>query len=277
VAIGTDTGGSVRIPAALCGVVGFKPTLAAVSTQGVYPLSPTLDSVGVLARSVADCAAVFNIIRDDKPLAVARPLRGARLAVITNYVTNGVDADVGAAFDAAVSRLAVAGADIASLALPELDQLPDFNRKGTLVMAEAFAGLRDIVAGRESQCDPLIIARILAGGAISADDYTAMKQRRAAMQASALARLEGFDAYLMPTVPIIAPTIDSLSVPERYHAANGLVLRNPSTVNFLGGCAISLPCQDSGKAPVGLALCARAGEDDKLLALALDVEAALRR
>lgn len=276
VAIGSDTGGSVRIPAALCGVTGFKPTFGAITLQGVYPLSVSLDSVGVLAHTVADCSSMFDVLRDTPGTRASRPLRGARLAVIENFVRNNLDDPVARAFDAACAKLADAGAVVTPLRLPELDEIPALHRKGNIVMAEAFTQLRDVITGREADCDPRIVTRILAGGDISAAELGAIKQRRKELQAGVAARLEDFDAYLMPTVAITAPTIAAVSEAGPYLATNGLMLRNASVVNFLAGCAISLPCHQHGTAPVGLSVAMIGGRDDVLLGLAESVEAALR-
>ncbi len=274
--IGSDTGGSVRIPAALCGITGFKPTFGAITNEGVYPLSASLDSIGVLAHTVADCAAVFDVIRDQPGQArVAPSLRGVRLAVIENYVCNNLEAPVARAFDAACAALAAAGAEIVPLQLPEIDEIPELHRNGTMVMAEAYTQLKDVVTGREADCDPRIVTRILGGGKITPAAYDAIKQRRAVLQASVAERLGAFDAYLMPTVAVTAPLIAAVASPEAYLAANILILRNATVVNFLGGCAISLPCHAKGTAPVGLSVAMVGGRDDALLGLAESLARAL--
>ena len=278
VAIGSDTGGSVRIPAALCGVTGFKPTFGVITTEGVYPLAVSLDSIGVLAHNVADCAAMFDVIRDHPGQArIAPPLQGVRLAVIENYVRNNIEDSVARAFDAACAALAAAGAEIVPLQLPEIDEIPELHRNGTMVMAEAYMQLKDVIAGREADCDPRIVTRILGGGKIGAAAYDTIKQRRAILQASVTRRLESFSAYLMPTVAVTAPGIAAVQSPDSYLAANILILRNATVVNFLGGCAISLPCHAQGAAPVGLSLAMIGGRDDALLSLAESIERVLRR
>ena len=277
-AIGSDTGGSVRIPAALCGITGFKPTFSAITNEGVYPLAVSLDSIGVLAHTVSDCAAVFDVIRDQPGIArVAPSLRGVRLAVIENYVRSNLEAPVARAFDTACATLAAAGAEIVPLQIPEIDEIPELHRNGTMVMAEAYMQLKDVVTGREVDCDPRIVTRILGGGKITPAAYDAIKQRRLVLQASVAARLESFSAYLMPTVAITAPTVAAVESAESYLATNMLILRNATVVNFLGGCAISLPCQTPGEAPVGLSVAMVGGRDDALLALAERIESALRR
>lgn len=276
-AIGSDTGGSVRVPAAFCGITGFKPTFGAITNDRTYPLAPSLDTLGVLAHSVADCAATFDVIRDRPGSArTARSLRGARLAVIENYLRGNTEDAVARAFDAACAKLADAGAVITPLVLPEIDEIPVLNKNGTMVMAEGYRAVKDVIAGREAQCDPRVITRVAGGGRMTEADYTAIITRRAQLQVSAAGRLAPFDAYLMPTVAIIAPTLASVQDPDAYAAANALILRNATVGNFLGHCAISIPCQARGAAPVGLSVGMLGGRDDALLTLAEAVELELR-
>ncbi len=275
-AIGSDTGGSVRVPAAFCGVTGFKPTFGAITNDGTYPLAPSLDTLGVLAHSVADCAAAFDVIRDRPGVPRrARGLQGARLAVIRNYVLNGLDGAVAGAFEAACAKLANAGAAITPLLLPEIDEIPILNKNGTMVMAEGYRALRDVITGREAECDPRVITRVAGGGRMTEADYIAIMTRRAQLQTAAAARLDSFDAYLMPSVAIVAPMIAAVQDPEAYAAANALILRNATVANFLAHCAISVPCHARGTAPVGLSVAMLGGKDDELLALAAAVEGAL--
>lgn len=275
-AIGSDTGGSVRVPAAFCGVTGFKPTFGAITNDGTYPLAPSLDTLGVLAHSVADCAATFDVIRD-QPGAPrsAWGLQGVRLAVIQNYVLNTLDEAVARAFETACAKLANAGAVLAPLLLPEIDEIPALNKNGTMVMAEGYKALKDVVTGREGQCDPRVMTRLVGGGRMTEAAYTTIITRRAQLQAAAAARLEAFDAYLMPSVACIAPMIATVRDPDTYAAANALILRNATVANFLAHCAISLPCHARGTAPVGLSVAMLGGRDDDLLALSESVERAL--
>ena len=277
VGIGSDTGGSVRIPSALCGLTGFKPTARRVSMAGVLPLSASLDSIGPLAASVRCCAVVDAILAGELPAAPpARPLRDARFAVPETQVLNGMDASVSAAFERACAVLRAAGAHLHRLAVPEFDELARLYARGSLAGAEAWAWHRPLLATRAADYDPRVGARIEGGRAMGAADYIDLLAARRRWIAQVGARIDGFDALLMPTVPLVAPRIAELQASdEAYFAANGLMLRNPSFINFLDGCALSLPCHAPGEAPVGLMLAASGGRDHALLALGQGVEAAL--
>ncbi|WP_211450709.1 amidase [Collimonas antrihumi] len=276
-AIGSDTGGSVRIPAALCGLTGFKPTARRVSLQGALPLSTQLDSIGPIANSVA-CCATLDAILAGEPVLELTPysLRGLRLALPTTLVLDGIDSHVAAAFANARRRLQAAGALVEEIEIPEFAALAAINSKGGFTGAEAYAWHRTLIAERATAYDPRVISRILRGKDISAADlidlFATRKQWIAAVECS----ISGYDALLMPTVPVVAPTIASLEASDdAYFAANGLILRNPSVINFLDGCALSLPCQAAGEAPVGLMLAGAGGNDRKILEIGLAVEAAL--
>ena len=276
-AIGSDTGGSVRIPAALCGLAGFKPTARRVPTAGVLPLSTSLDSIGPLAASVACCALLDAVLAGEPALTPpAAPLAGARLALPTTLVLDGLDDAVAAAFERACAALSRAGARITRLALPEFAELAELNARGSLTGAEAWAWHRPLLAAHGERYDARVATRIRAGGAMGAADYVDLLAARRRWIEAVGARLAPFDALLMPTVPRVAPDIDATGASEEaYVEANGLMLRNPSLINFLDGCALSLPCQRAGEAPVGLSLAAPALADRRLLSLGLAVEAAL--
>ncbi|HEY4802636.1 MAG TPA: amidase [Paraburkholderia sp.] len=275
--LGSDTGGSLRIPAAFCGLTGFKPTARRVPTQGAFPLSTTLDSIGAIAPSVACCALIDRVLAGAN-LAAATPLRAAspaalRLAVLTNYVTDGMDAHVGASWEAALGRLSRASVQLTPLRLPLLDTLPSINRFGFSPI-EAYATHRGRLPEQAERYDPRVLARIRIGETALAADYIDLIAARAAAIAQAHAALDGFDGFLMPTVPIAPPAITALEADAAHFAAtNALVLRNPSTVNFLDGCAVSLPCAPRGDAPVGLSVCGLAGSDADLLRVAAAIEA----
>ncbi len=276
-AIGSDTGGSVRIPAALCGVTGFKPTFGAVTNEGTYPLAASVDTIGVLARNVAGCAAMFDVIRDQPGTGCSQAPARPRLAVISNYVRKSLDDAVAHAVDAACDLLSDAGMELAPLELPEIDEIPELHKNGTMVMYEGYQLLKHIVPGHEAECDSRIVARILAGGRIPAETYAAIMRRRAELQASVAQRLAGFDGYLMPATAITAPLIAAVQEQDAFLATNALLLRNATVGNFMGHCGISLPCQPRRTAPVGLSLSMIGGKDDALLALAATVEEILER
>jgi len=274
-AIGTDTGGSVRIPAALCGLVGFKPTQAEVSNVGVLPLSATLDTVGVIAQTVADCQAVFDVIRDGKKTAPGPSKRS--IGVVTNFVMNGVQPEVERKFNAAVEKLAKAGISVTRVQIPILDQIPEINKGGSIAMAECFAWHSEHLPNTpDSAYDPRVISRIRPGGKIDAAAYHTLLKGREEIVAAFTAATAGFDALAWPTVPLTAPPMSAFTQDDDYHRLNGMMLRNPTVVNLADGCAISLPCPGAG-APVGLMLAAAHGQDDALLAFAQEVETLLAR
>ncbi len=275
--IGSDTGGSVRIPSALCGLTGFKPTATRVDMQGVLPLSLNLDSLGPLAASVACCAVLDSILAGDEPaVPAAFDLRGARLAVPTTVVLDDMDETVAAAFARARDVLAAAGALIVEIELPEFAELAAINAKGGYTASEAWTFHKELIASAEDQYDPRVVSRIRRGEAMTASDFIELDAARQHWIADVEARIEGYDALLMPTVPRVAPAIHELVQDEAlYFKNNGLMLRNPTFINFLDGCALSLPCHRDGEAPVGLTLAAAGGHDERILALGLAVEQAL--
>lgn len=276
-ALGTDTGGSCRIPAAFCGITGFKPTARRVPLDGAFPLSSTLDSIGPLARSVACCAALDAILAGDAPAPlVARAVAGLRLLVPTTVALDGLDPEVAVAFEAAVDRLAKAGARITSAPFPEFGEVATINAKGGFTAAESYAVHRRHLAEREEAYDPRVSVRVKRGAGQSAADYLDIVVARRALVTRAAARLAPYDALLMPTVAIVPPRIADLSTDDdAYGRANLLALRNPTLINMIDGCAISLPLTGPGGAPVGLMLAGAPGTDAALLALAAGVEATL--
>lgn len=281
-AIGSDTGGSVRIPAALCGLAGFKPSAWRVSMAGVLPLSANLDSIGPLAPSVRCCATLDAILAGDDlggnaPVWHPSALRGLRLAVPTTLALEGMDATVSAAYAAALSKLSDAGVWIDEIEIPEFAQLAQINAKGGFTAAEAWAWHRDLIARAESRYDPRVVSRIRRGEAMSAADYLELLDAREAWVAAVDQRIAGYDALLMPTVPVVAPTIASVTASdEAYYGANGLILRNPTLINFLDGCAVSVPCHAEGAAPVGLMIAGSNGADARVLSIGMAVEDLLR-
>ena len=276
-ALGTDTGGSCRIPAAFCGITGFKPTAARVPTAGAVPLSTTLDSFGPLARSVACCAAVDAVLAGLRPdPLVAAPLAGLRFAVPQDIVLDDMDAAVAASFARALELLSKAGARISEIAVPEFAAVAGLNARGGLAAAESFAWHRPHLARNRDAYDPRVAVRIGRGEALSAADYIDLLAIRADLVAGAATRIEGYDALLFPTVPVAPPSIAPLEADDDlYGRTNLLALRNSTMINVIDGCAISLPMHRPGEAPAGLTLASLAGRDRRLLAVASSVEAAL--
>jgi len=276
-AIGTDTGGSVRIPAALCGLTGFKPSARRVPLTGALPLATRLDSIGPIAASVACCAQLDAILAGDaQPLPRPARLAGMRLAVPTNIVQDGMDSHVAASFRAALSRLSAAGALLEEMVVPEFDELASINATGGLSSAEAWTWHRALIERAGDRYDPRVLSRIRRGQTMTAADLIELLDARVRWIASLEQRIAGFDALLMPTVPVIAPTFAELTEDGAYYRTNALILRNPTFINFLDGCALSLPCQAPGTAPVGLMIAAAGENDRKVLALGMAVEACLQ-
>ncbi len=273
-AIGSDTGGSVRIPAALCGLTGFKPSAWRVSMAGVLPLSANLDSIGPIAASVRCCAELDAILSgDNEPAPAPLPLRGLRLAVPVTLALDAMDKHVADAFARAVARLAEAGALIDEIEVPEFAELAAINSKGGFTAAEAWAWHRDLIARAGKRYDPRVVSRIMRGKDMSAADYLDLLDAREAWVAGVDQRIAGYDALILPTSPIVAPAVADLAASdEAYYAANGLILRNPTLINFLDGCALSLPCQAPGTAPVGLMIAGGNGADRRILGIGLSVE-----
>jgi aspartyl-tRNA(Asn)/glutamyl-tRNA(Gln) amidotransferase subunit A len=278
VAIGTDTGGSVRIPAALCGVVGFKPTAHRVSRDGAVPLSTTLDSIGPLANTVACCAITDAVMAGDEPTAPEpAPVAGLRLGVPQNFVLDALEAAVAAAFAEACAALTRAGAQITDLKLTEFDEYPALSNRGLLVNSEAFAWHEELLARRGNEYDPRVRSRIEFGRGVSAAAYIRLRAARDDWIDRVAARTTEFDALLMPTVAITAPPIAAFADDREYFRLNGLILRNTAVINFLDRCAVTLPIQPAGTTPVGLMIVGEHGGDRRLLAISRGIEAALAR
>ncbi len=274
--LGTDTGGSIRIPSAFCGLTGFKPTACRVPMTGGVPLSTSLDSGGPLANSVDCCAIVDAILSGETLDTDAVPLAGLRLGVTQDYVGADLDDTVATAFERAVERLQRAGAHIVRFDFPELLRLPEINSGGGLPAAEAWAWHRPLLARAEAQYDPRVATRIRRGEQMGAAAYIDVLDARACMIAAARKRLGNLDAWLMPTVAIVPPEVAPLEADDaQFFRTNALVLRNPSVINFLDGCALTLPIHARDELPVGLSLCGLAGDDARVLRVGRAIEAVL--
>jgi aspartyl-tRNA(Asn)/glutamyl-tRNA(Gln) amidotransferase subunit A len=275
VGIGTDTGGSVRIPAALCGIVGFKPTQKRIPRDGVTPLSPTLDSIGPLANSVACCAVADAIMAGEAPIVPpAISVEALRLGVPQTYVLDGLEAEVASAFANACTVLSRAGARIVDLPLSDLAELAAINATGGFAPIEAYAWHKPLLERRGSDYDPRVRTRIERAGGMTAVEYIELRAARADLITRVATRTSGFDALLMPTVAITAPPIAAFERDENYRRLNALLLRNTSVINFLDCCAITVPVQTAGP-PVGLMIVGEHGADHHLLGIARGIEAAV--
>jgi len=274
-AIGTDTGGSCRIPAALNGIVGMKPSAQAVPMDGVLPLSASYDSVGPIAKDVETCARVFEVLSGREVAVHHQPGDRLTLGAISNYVLEDLDPIVAATYESALKRLSRSGFIIRDLSVSVLDEISSLFANGGVVAAEAYAWHRDLLATQEAQYDPRVSARIRRGALQSAADYISTLRRRRELIGRWTEEVQGVDAVVMPTVPLIAPKLDDLEDDEEYGRINLLMLRNPTVVNALDGCAISLPCHVPGEAPVGLTIACANGRDSQLLSMAKLVQAVL--
>ena len=273
-AIGTDTGGSIRIPAALNGLVGFKPTARRVPRDGVLPLSFTLDSAGPIAKTVADCALLDEVLSGETDgVPAAARLGGLRFAVPKTVFQDDLSPAVASAFTAGLGRLSAAGATIRELPMAEFAQAAIANPRGVLTSTEAYSWHRQWIADRADRYDPRVISRIRAGETMTAANYIELLRSRDRFVRTINAAASGYDAMLMPTTPDTAPTIaEATKDDETYLRLNGRMCRNPSIVNLFDGCALSVPCHDPGSAPVGLMIAGTQNTDRRILAIGLAVE-----
>src|SRR5271169_2469238 len=276
-ALGTDTGGSCRIPAAYNGIVGFKPTQRRVPREGGVPLSFTLDCFGPLARSVGCCAALDAVLADEPVQPPQpRPIKGMRLAVPTTVALDQLDDEVARAFERALELLSRRGALIERIEVPEFLDVGMMNAKGGFAAAESYAWHRYLIVSHGDVYDPRVSSRILRGEAISAADYIDLLEARKSLIARATVRLAPYDALVMPTTANTPPRIADLATDKAFAKANLLSLRNCTLINMIDGCAISLPCHREGEVPVGLMLAASGGSDRRIFELAAAMEAVIR-
>jgi len=276
-ALGTDTGGSCRIPAAYNGIVGFKPTQRRVPLDGGVPLSFTLDSFGPLARTVG-CCAVLDAVLADEPVQPLQPraIKGMRLGVPTTVVLDELDDAVAQTFERALETLSRQGALIERIAVPEFLDVAAMNAKGGFAAAESYAWHRYLIASKGDVYDPRVSMRILRGESLSAADYVDLLGARKSLIARATVRLAPYDALILPTTANTPPRIADLADDRAFTKANLLSLRNCTLINMIDGCAISLPGHREGEVPVGLMLAASGGSDRRILELAAAMESVVR-
>jgi aspartyl-tRNA(Asn)/glutamyl-tRNA(Gln) amidotransferase subunit A len=276
-ALGTDTGGSCRIPAAYNGIVGYKPTQRRVPLDGGVPLSFTLDSFGPLANST-QCCATLDAVLADEPIAPLqpRPINGMRLAVPDTVALDELDDAVAKTFERALAALSRAGALIEHIEVPEFLDVGVINSKGGFAAAESYAWHRYLLTSKGDVYDPRVSARILRGESISAADYIDLLNARRSLIARAAARLAPYDALVMPTTANTPPRIADLADDKAFAVENLRSLRNCSLINMIDGCAISLPAHREGEVPVGLMLASSGGSDRRVFELAAGMEAVIR-
>lgn len=277
--LGTDSMGSVRIPAGLCGLAGFKPTASRVPRDGIFPLSTSLDSVGPLAVSIDCCALIDAVFADQRPAPPDPvPLAGLRLGVPRTLVLDALEAPVASAFERAVSRLAQSGARIEEFDFAELLEIAELNRTHGLSMIECHALHRRWLEQRGEGYDPRVLARIGPAAGISAAGYYDALRRREDLIARAARATANYDAIAMPTLPVVAPPIAQFTGSDAaLRDGFPILIRNTCSANYLDRCALTIPCQEAGSAPVGFMLMGEHMGDRRLLSIGAAAERALQR
>lgn len=278
-ALGSDTGGSLRIPAAFCGLVGFKPSSGRISTQGAFPLSFSYDTVGTITHSVEDNIILDEILSGEKFKQKTLCPQQLKIAITDDYVLDDAEPEVIAAYQASLAQLEQQGVVFEKIALPELYQIAEINHAGGLTAAEAWFIHRDLLNDPEqyAQYDPRVAQRICRGQHISAADYLLIQQQRQALIQSITTKLSAYDAWIYPTVAITPPLLAPLQNDDAlFFKTNALVLRNTTVINFLDGCALSLPCHQADQLPVGLSIAGLHGHDQHILNISLLIETLIK-
>ena len=275
-AVGTDTGGSVRLPAALCGVFGLKTTHGRWPTDGVLPLAPTFDSIGLLTRSAADAATAYGALCDEV-VPAPPPVESLRLARPGEYFFDDLDGGVRAATDVAIAALAAAGMDIPDVDVPEARERESIFP--TVLASEFIATLgRDRFNAEREAMDPVVATRAARGLDIPADQYIMAIIRHRQLVGIALDRMDDHDGWICPTAALVTPPVEDFLDVELGLKLALAITRNTQPANLFGQCAISLPITPNRQAlPVGLQIAAAPGRDARLLAMGVAVENILGR
>src|SRR5436190_2019076 len=274
-ALGTDTRGSIRAPAALCGVVGWKPTASRVPRDGAFPLSFTLDSVGPLANSVPCCAAYDAVLANEPGELPVLSAKGLRLLLPRSIAIEDLDPEVDQAFERALRKLGEAGAQISEVAVPAFNRQDEYFKGGGLAGAEV-VHVHKPYRARFGEYDPRVGKRVSMGTTLTGADYVELLHLRAEFMREIETLAAPYDAIVMPTVPCVAPTIaETEASEESYFRWNFRIMRNNGLINFLDGCAVTLPCHAPRTAPVGFMVAGTAGSDRRILAVAAAIERAL--
>jgi aspartyl-tRNA(Asn)/glutamyl-tRNA(Gln) amidotransferase subunit A len=261
------------MPAALCGVVGYKPSKFRIPTDGAFPLSYSLDSIGPLAKTVARCAAADAVLADENPWTLEpAPLQGLRLGIPQGLLLRDLDDTVAARFAAATNAAGNAGVRLSDETITLFEEVARVQAKASFSSVEAYAIHRQWLTTRGADYDPNVLGRIQQGANVSAVEYIGMQRERVALVRAMDSRLVDLDGLVLPTAAIVAPTIAEVSPPDAFMRKNLLILRNTAMMNFFDLCAISLPLPRESGLPVGLMLVARNGQDRKLFRMAAAAE-----
>ena len=275
-ALGSDTAGSIRVPSALCGLVGFKPTARRIPLTGVFPLSPSLDSVGPIARSVQCCATFDAVLGGEETRQLEeRPLAGMRFGALTTLVLDNLEPIVASAYQRALDTLRGAGASVLDFALPLVADIPALFTNGGITIAEAYRFHRPMLDRAQSEYDPMVARRLRAGSVITDAEYQELMRKRGAMIEESAEATRQFDALLMPTCPMVAPSITSVQDVEAWQAVHRRLLYPNAIANVLDRCALTLPLQPIAEPPVGLTILGETLSDHQLLAIGQAVERAI--
>ncbi|MEM8744760.1 MAG: amidase [Pseudomonadota bacterium] len=281
-ALGSDTAGSVRVPASVTGTVGLKVTAGRWPLDGIVPLSPTLDTPGILTRTAADAALAFEVIdarcagREARAPAVAAEIGSINIGICEDHFFSDCPEDIADPVRAAIGELKGAGARVSEFRLPETNDAFDLFCKGSVVASELESFLANDLPGWGDTLDPIITLRLAGATELTSDEISRRRSLMKDLSSAADERLASIDVLVSPTVPITAPKLEDVADLKPYSAANLAALRNTCIANLLKLCAITLPVGlDKAGIPVGMQCIAGPGQEDKLLAVALAFERVL--